>query len=190
MCITHKTTSKHQKQPSTKRTVAKVHFLLKLLSESCSRLRASEQTAQWLTTKGTDTDTNNTNNTYKHRLSLLPTTRGTDWSKISTYISIKHCNININMFHWDKQWLTCMQLKHSWNIGRQLPIIAGHWFRSWPPGWVTCIAILPLITLLALSVSFELVSSSARVASVKYQQGLVLSDIQTQRSDSRLTWVW
>ena len=126
MCITHRTTSKHQKQPSTKRTVAKVHFLLKLLSESCSRLRALEQTAQWLTTRGTDTDTNNTN---KHWLSLLPTTRGTDWSKISTDISIKHCNININAFHWDKQWLTCMQLKHSWNIGRQSPIIgseAGH----------------------------------------------------------------
>ena len=38
--------------------------------------------------------------------------------------------------------------------------------QSWPPGCVT----LPLIALLALSVSFELVSSSARVASVKSQQ--------------------
>ena len=51
--------------------------------------------------------------------------------------------------------------------------ITYHWFRSWPPGWVTCIATLPLITLLALSVSFVLVSSSARVASVKSQQGVV-----------------
>ena len=40
-------------------------------------------------------------------------------------------------------------------------------FQSWPPGRVTCIATLPWIALLALSVSIELVSSSARVNSVK-----------------------
>ena len=44
------------------------------------------------------------------------------------------------------------------------------WFQSWPPGCVTCIATLPWNALLALSVSIELVSSSARVTSVKSQQ--------------------
>ena len=46
-----------------------------------------------------------------------------------------------------------------------------------------CIATLPWIALLALSVSIELVSSSARVTSVKSTKGLLLSDIRTQRSD-------
>ena len=57
-----------------------------------------------------------------------------------------------------------------------------HWFQCCPPGWVTCIATLPGIALLtlhithiatlpwsallALSVSIELVYSSARVTSV------------------------
>ena len=57
---------------------------------------------------------------------------------------------------------------------------------------LNCIEIrttLPLIALLALSVSFELASSSARVASVKSQQGVGGSDIRTQRSDPRFTCV-
>ena len=41
------------------------------------------------------------------------------------------------------------------------------WFQSWPPGCVTCVATLPWIALSALSVSIELVSSAARVTSVK-----------------------
>ena len=39
-----------------------------------------------------------------------------------------------------------------------------HCLQSWPPGCVTCIA-------LALSVNIELVSSSARVNSVKFHKG-------------------
>ena len=39
------------------------------------------------------------------------------------------------------------------------------------PGWVTCIATLPWIVLLALSVSIGLVSPSARVTSVKFTLG-------------------
>ena len=54
-----------------------------------------------------------------------------------------------------------------------------NWFQSWPPGWVTFIATLPGITLLALSVSIELVSSSARVTSVKFHKRLVVCDGQT-----------
>ena len=54
-----------------------------------------------------------------------------------------------------------------------------HCFQSWPPGWVTCIATLPGITLLALSVSIELVSSSARVTSVKFHKRLVVCDGRT-----------
>ena len=48
----------------------------------------------------------------------------------------------------------------SWNV----TCIA--WFQSWPPGCVTRIATLPWSALLALSVSIELVYSSARVTSV------------------------
>ena len=51
-----------------------------------------------------------------------------------------------------------------------------HWFQCCPPGWVTCIATLPGIALLALSVSIDLVSSSARVTSVKFQQGVLVCD--------------
>ena len=46
-----------------------------------------------------------------------------------------------------------------------------YWFQSWPPVCTTCIVTLPWIAILALSVSIELVSSSARVTSVKSQKG-------------------
>ena len=49
-------------------------------------------------------------------------------------------------------------------------------FEGCPPGWVTCIATLPWITLLTLSVSIKLVSLSARVTSVKFQHGVVLTE--------------
>ena len=42
-------------------------------------------------------------------------------------------------------------------------------------GKVTRIATLPWIALLALSVSIEFVSSSARVTSVKFQQGVLVT---------------
>ena len=48
-----------------------------------------------------------------------------------------------------------------------------------PPGYVT----LPWIALLALSVSIELVSSSARVTSVKFHKCGSVRDILTHRSD-------
>ena len=48
---------------------------------------------------------------------------------------------------------------------------------------------LPWNALLALSVSIELVSSSARVTSVKSQQGHSVRDNRTHRSDPRDTWV-
>ena len=57
--------------------------------------------------------------------------------------------------------------------------------QSWPPGCVTCIATLPWIALLALSVSIELVSSSVRVTSVKYTQGLLLSHSLTSGPKER-----
>ena len=46
-----------------------------------------------------------------------------------------------------------------------------------------CIVTFSSNALLALSVGIELVSSSARVTSVKYQQPLRVTDIRTQRSD-------
>ena len=79
-----------------------------------------------------------------------------------------------------------------------------NWFQIWSPDGITCIsskfghqmaplalvtiATLPWIVLLTLSVSIELVSSSARVTSVKFQQRLSLTQSvsdrdQTHRSD-------
>jgi len=54
--------------------------------------------------------------------------------------------------------------------------------KMMPPGWVTCIAALSWIALLVLSVSIELVSSSARVTSVKFQKGVSLT--QWERPDT------
>ena len=48
-----------------------------------------------------------------------------------------------------------------------------HYLQVWPPGGASCIAILPWIALLAVSVGIELVSSSARVTSVKFLQKFV-----------------
>ena len=45
-----------------------------------------------------------------------------------------------------------------------------HWLQIWPTDGATCIAAMPWIALLALSVSIEFVSSSARVTSVKFAQ--------------------
>ena len=50
-----------------------------------------------------------------------------------------------------------------------------NWLQIWTPGCVTCIVTLPCIALLALSVSIELVSSSARVTSVKFHKRLSVS---------------
>ena len=60
-----------------------------------------------------------------------------------------------------------------------------HCLQSWPPGCVTCIATLLWIVLLALSVSIDLVSSSARVTSVKSTQRLVVCDGQTSGPKDR-----
>ena len=51
-----------------------------------------------------------------------------------------------------------------------------HCLQSWPPGCVTCIATLPWIAILTLLVSIGLVSSSARVTSVKSAKGVLLTD--------------
>ena len=62
--------------------------------------------------------------------------------------------------------------KHFWFVANQFKIWSSGnvtciaWFQSWPPGCVTRIATLPWNALLALSVSIEFVSSSARVTSV------------------------
>ena len=58
--------------------------------------------------------------------------------------------------------------------------------QVWPPGYILCITTLPCIALdcialpwialLALSVSIELLSASARVTSVKFQKDLVVSE--------------
>ena len=45
-----------------------------------------------------------------------------------------------------------------------------HYLQVWLPDGATCIATLPMIALLTSSVGIELLSSSARVTSVKSQQ--------------------
>ena len=68
-------------------------------------------------------------------------------------------------------------------------------YEIWPPDGATCIATLPWIALLALSVHIDLVSSSARVTSVKSQQGVSRTDRQTdgrtsgQKDRTGDTWV-
>ena len=73
-----------------------------------------------------------------------------------------------------------------------------HWFQFWPPGGATCISykfghqVAPLALSYCLGLpywQYQLVSSSARVTSVKFQQGYSLRDNRTHRSDPRDTWV-
>ena len=89
---------------------------------------------------------------------------------------------------WPLGDVTCI----SWKLGHQVAPLAFiqhlvirwrhlHWFQSWPSGGdtckfghqfaSTCIGTLTWIALLAISVSIELVSSSARVNSVKFVKG-------------------
>ena len=87
----------------------------------------------------------------------------------------KHCqrhNGPRHCFQWHLNWL--------------------HYFQIWSPDGATCIsstciATLLWIALLTLSVSIELVSSSARVTSVKFHKTSLshslVSDNQTHRSD-------
>ena len=101
---------------------------------------------------------------------------------------------------WPPDGTTCISCKFGHQMA-QLGLVQNlvirwrhlHCLQSCPPGCITCIATLPWIALLALSVSIELVSSSARVTSVKSTQGLSLThwrtDIRTQRSEPRFTWV-
>ena len=53
-----------------------------------------------------------------------------------------------------------------------------HLIPIWSSGGATCIATLPGIVLLSLSASIELVSSSARVTSVKSAKGLWVSQLE------------
>ena len=63
------------------------------------------------------------------------------------------------------------------NFGHQVALLA--LVTSLQPGGATCIATLPWNVLLALSVSIGLVSSSARVTSVKFQKPLSVCQFET-----------
>ena len=65
-----------------------------------------------------------------------------------------------------------------------------HCFQSWPPDHVTCIATLPGIALSALLVSIEMVSLSARVASVKFYKPLLQTDGRTSGPIDRTNDTW
>ena len=72
-------------------------------------------------------------------------------------------------------WYSVLRIIHSLRLGLVPMSNTGHQVapleETWPPGYVTCIATLPWIALLALTVSIDLVSSSARVTSVKFAKG-------------------
>ena len=54
-----------------------------------------------------------------------------------------------------------------------------HLIQIWSPSGAICIATLPWIALLSLSASIELVSSSARVTSVKSAKGVGVTHLET-----------
>ena len=91
---------------------------------------------------------------------------------------------------WPPDGATCISCKFGHQMA-QLGLVQNfvirwrhlHCLQNWPPGCVTCIATLLWIVLLALSVSIDLVSSSARVTSVKSTQPPSVRDTRTQRSD-------
>ena len=100
-------------------------------------------------------------------------------------------------FHvWPLDSTTCTSCRFGQQLGL-LELVASlatkcchlHKFPFWPPGGATCIATLPRIALLTSSAGVELLSSSARVTSVKSAKPLGWSDIRTHRSDPRDTWV-
>ena len=87
------------------------------------------------------------------------------------------------LIRWLQFWPLALKanLATSWKFGHQVQNLVIrwrylHWFQCCPPGWVTCIATLPGIALLTLSVGIDLVSSSARVTSVKSHKGVLVSD--------------
>ena len=87
------------------------------------------------------------------------------------------------LIRWLQFWPLALKanVATSWKFGHQVQNLVIrwrhlHWFQCCPPGWVTCIATLPGIALLALSVGIDLVSSSARVTSVKFQKHDSVSD--------------
>ena len=82
---------------------------------------------------------------------------------------------------WSPDGATCICCKFDHQMAQLAQKLVIRWhhlhcLQSWPPGCITWIATLPWIVLLALSVNIELVSSSARITSVKSQQGGVLTD--------------
>ena len=66
---------------------------------------------------------------------------------------------------------SCSDWKLGHQVAQQNLVIRWHHLHCWPLGHVTCIATLPWIVLLALSASFELVSSS-----VKSTQGVGMTE--------------
>ena len=94
---------------------------------------------------------------------------------------------------WQQHGTTCIRCKFDHQI-TPLALVANlatrwrhlHCIQRWPPDCVTCIATLPWIALLALSVSIELVSSSARVTSVKSQQGLLTQSLTEGHPDPKI----
>ena len=81
---------------------------------------------------------------------------------------IQMCNISWNLISTYFFWIyTCWFVPTWFKIWSSGHVTCIAWFQIWPPGCVTRVAKLPWNVLLALSVSIGLVSSSARVTSVK-----------------------
>ena len=96
------------------------------------------------------------------------------------------------LIRWLQFWPLALKanVATSWKFGHQVQNLVIrwrhlHWFQCCPPGWVTCIATLPGIALLTLSVGIDLVSSSARVTSVKFQKFVLHFNVQMTGSVSK-----
>ena len=106
--------------------------------------------------------------------------------------------------HWFQIWPQCISSKFDHQVTplALVPNLANmqchlYWLQFWPQGGATCIsykfghqvAPLALIWIALLSVSIALLSSSARVTSVKSAKGQFVRETRTHRSDPRYTRV-
>ena len=114
------------------------------------------------------------------------------WSSCVANLATYHLQVN-NFVNTIWGGTTCISCK----LGHQVAplaliqkLVTGlcrylHWFQIWPPGCIVTLHCLGLPIILALSVFIELVSSSARVTSVKCQKCLERREWRTSEPKDR-----